>query len=297
MDAEHLTDQFSIRAGAVRLRDLGYLLAGDDELDEDEVAHTAVFEWDPHAGWGGHDLGWTASAACICDEPKEQLVVVGRLGEFLVFGQGESYEGVIPCKPTPSGDPAPFRGARGIAGKAYAVGMNSQVFRRDSRTVWTPLDNGLDPRTDLEAIDGFEADDLYAVGWKGAIWHYNGRRWSDVDSLTNVILTGVSCAGDGQVYACGQEGTLLRGVGNRWEVIEQEETREDFWDVEWFGNEIYVSTTRFLYRLSGRELRLVNFGRDAPKTCYHLSSRDSVLWSIGQRDVMAFDGKNWSRIT
>jgi hypothetical protein len=297
MATDRLNEDFSIRTGAVRHRDLGYLLAGDKKLDEDDIEHTAVFEWDPLAGWGGYDLSWTSSSACVCEEPKEQLVVVGRMGEFLVLGQGEHYEGVIQTRSKRSADPPPLRGARSIAGKAYAVGMNSQVFRRDDRTTWTPLGDGLEAGTDFEAIDGFAANNLFAVGWKGAIRRFNGRRWSVVDSPTNVILTGVCCAKDGVVYACGQAGTVLRGVGERWEAIKQEDTDEDFWDVEGFGNDVYFSTTRFLYRLSSNRLTLVKFGRDAPKTCYHLSARDGVLWSIGERDVMAFDGKKWSRIT
>ena len=38
---------YSIRTGAIRLRDLGYLLAAENELDEGEEEHTVVFVWDP----------------------------------------------------------------------------------------------------------------------------------------------------------------------------------------------------------------------------------------------------------
>ena len=34
----------------------------------------------------------------------------------------------------------------------------------------------------------------------------------------------------------------------------------------------------------------------SPKTCYRLSADDGVLWSIGAKDVLAFDGKTWTRI-
>ena len=299
MGFDPLTDEFSIRAGAVRLHDLGYLIAGNDKLDEDDVAHTAVFEWDETTkGWGGYDLSWIATSACVCDYPKEQMVAIGRFGQFLVFGQHEEYEGVIKAKPTPSGTPAPFRGARSIAGKAYAVGMNSHVFRRDARTTWVADDQGIKPKTDLEAIDGFAEDDLYAVGWKGAMWKKKGKRWSKIESPSNLILTDVCCAGNGLVYVCGQAGTLLRGRDDEWEVIAHESTEADLWDVEWFNDELYVSTTQFLYKLNDKdELKLVKFGSDRPKSCYKLSTRDGVMWSIGPKDVMSFNGKKWTRIT
>lgn len=298
MQFDKITDEFSIRTGAVRLHDLGYLIAGDNELDEMEYDHSLVFEWDPNAsGWGGYKLDWTATTACVCEYPKEQLVVVGQYGEYLVFGQGDNYEGVIPAKSTASGEAAPFRGVNSIAGKAYAVGMNSQVFRRDGRTDWASLDQGLAPEIRLEAIDGFAPDALYAVGWKGALWYYNGSHWLPIDSPTNEILTGVCCAGDGQVYACGRNAVILKGSGGQWEVLDHGITEEDFWDMEWFEGKLYLSTTRFVYNLIGQKLQLVKFGKDSPKTCYHLSARDGVLWSVGQKDVLSFDRTKWLRIT
>jgi len=297
MAIERLNDCFSIRTGTVCYANLGYILAGDVELEEKDIAHTVVFEWDPEAGWGGHDLAWTAGALCVCEYPRKELVVVGRMGEFLILGQGNAREGVIPLKPTPSGDIAPMRHARTIEGKAYAVGMNAQVYRRDGDKLWVPLDDGLPPRFDIEAIDGFSEEHLIAVGWQGEIWRRLGEYWSREDSPTSLILTGVVCAGDGQAYACGQTGTILKSSGESWQIVEQKCTTEDFWGIEWYRDRIYISTTRFLYQLTHNGLELVTFGGDAPNSCLHLSTRDDVLWSIGQHDVMAFDGNSWSRIT
>ncbi|MNG31651.1 hypothetical protein D3C84_1174960 [compost metagenome] len=51
-----------------------------------------------------------------------------------------------------------------------------------------------------------------------------------------------------------------------------------------------------LFTLDQDKLLAVDFGEDSPNSCYHLSAADGVLWSIGGKDIMAFDGNNWTRI-
>ena len=282
---------------ALRRRDLGYVLAGDKQLEFEEVPHTIVLEWDAtESGWGQQDLGWTATAACVCDFPKQQLVAVGRFGHYLVLGQGDQIEGHIVAAKK-GRRTQPFRGVRDIAGTAYAVGMGGQVYRRDGLQAWTRLDRGLPSTVDLEAIHGFAEDEIYAVGWKGALWRFDGTKWTQIDSPTNLILTGVFCADDGNVYVCGQIGTVLRGRNDRWETIKHNSTEVDFWNLEWFNESLYISSTQFLFTLEKDDtLKLELFGGDPPSSRLHLNACDGVMWSIGASDVMAFDGKNWSRI-
>jgi hypothetical protein len=106
----------------------------------------------------------------------------------------------------------------------------------------------------------------------------------------------VKCAGDGKVYLAGHGGMLIQGRGDLWEIIPQEATQDDIWDIEWFNGELYVSTMHTVYRLTGERLDVVNFGDDAPKSCYQLSSANGVMWSNGEFDIMSFDGQKWSRI-
>ena len=79
-----------------------------------------------------------------------------------------------------------------------------------------------------------------------------------------------------------------------WQVIQG----GDFgiWGLTWFGDKLYLSTRASVYFLEDDKLKPVEMGDDKPSTCYHLSSADGVMWSIGPKDVMSFDGKTWSRI-
>jgi hypothetical protein len=53
---------------------------------------------------------------------------------------------------------------------------------------------------------------------------------------------------------------------------------------------------RDVFRLDGDRLARVDFGEDKPSSYFALSSADGILWSIGPKDIMAFDGQLWTRI-
>jgi hypothetical protein len=266
--------------------------------------HTIIAAW--HAGlWAGagEDPKWTTVGAGLCAHPIEQSIFLGYWGEVFCVGSGDSHEERI--HPNDLDYPekrGPMNGIRGIGGKAYAVGIRRQAYRRDGANLWTCIDHSArpDPKDDrmtsFEAIDGFTEQDIYTAGRIGEIWRYDGTLWKQIESPTDLTLTNLCCAGDGEVYICGLAGMLIKGRGSRWQVIEHASTDEDFWGISWFNDKLYLSTMRAVFRLEGDRLKQVDFGKDAPRTCFHLSAADGVMWSIGAKDVMAFDGKSWTRI-
>jgi hypothetical protein len=295
--AKPLKNEWSFRSGAVRSKDLGYLLGAHDSVDEDVYGHTALLVYNRGEHWGEEDVEWISASCCVTQIPKEQLVAIGDAGQYVVLGSGEFFEGNIEDSLKERAKESVLSAVRDVAGKAYAVGMMKQVYRRDGRDRWTDLGASLNDKGGFEAIHGFSENDLYAVGWKGEIWHFDGRFWEPIKSPTKKILTGVCCAGDGYVYICGKDGTLIRGKANHWKLIDHDETEEDFWDVDWFRGRLYASTLSFVYTLKGSTLKINTMGEDPPSTCYHLSSvKGQYLWSVGSRDIRVFDGKKWKRI-
>jgi hypothetical protein len=108
----------------------------------------------------------------------------------------------------------------------------------------------------------------------------------------------VCCAGDGVVYAVGQQGTMLRGRRDRWELVPwEEEVSVELWDLCWFGDKLYVAAINGLFTLEGNLLAPVDFGIVDTPTCFSLTTADGVLWSIGRDDVLSFDGSAWRRYT
>ncbi|CAH0131588.1 hypothetical protein SRABI123_00254 [Pseudomonas sp. Bi123] len=293
----------SIGTGVVRYSDLCYLIATIDAVINEGYTGSLLFTLD-RGTWGAGTVEWLACSGTVCHVPAERYLVLGTDGSVRASGGGAVKEeapiascGVDPRKR------GPLREIRGIAkGRAYAVGTCRQAYVRDGEDQWKCIDQSaqvgdtLITDTSFESIDGFSEQEIYTVGWEGEIWKYDGSFFTQQNSPTNLALYKVRCASDGFTYACGQLGTLLRGRDDQWEVIEHESTKEDLWGMEVFDGQLYLSSTHFVYRLEDGKLKLVDFGDEIPQTCYHLSAADGIMWSIGPKDVMAFDGSNWKRI-
>ena len=301
----HWTDLFSFVGGAVRSRELTYLALVNDEMAATKTDHSYFSQW--YKGvWGkviDGSSAWTTCDVTVCQHPLHQCIFLGLNGEVLCVGSGDLHEETIrEGKPDSPENRGMMRGLATIDGKAYAVGMQRQVYRRDGANTWTCIDALARPAQrdetvySFEGIGGFSAKEIYAAGRRGEIWRYDGTAWTQQDSPTNVILTRVCCAGDGNVYICGRAGTLIRGQRDRWDVIDHFATKDDFWGISWYNDHLYVSTMNDVYRLEGDKLMRLDFGEDKPSSFLTLSAADGVLWSIGPKDVMSFDGKAWTRI-
>ena len=294
----------SITTGTVRYSDLSYLITTNDISVSEGYTGSILLGLD-RGIWGAGTVPWLACSGTVCHIPAERYLVLGIDGSVRVSGGGVIKEeapiascGVDPRKR------GPLREVRGIVkgkGRAYAVGTCRQAYVRDGEDQWRCIDEsaqvGETPITDtsFESVDGFSEQEIYTVGWEGEIWKYDGSVFTQQNSPTELALYKVRCASDGFVYACGQLGTLLRGRNDQWEVIEHESTTEDLWGMEVFDGQLYVSSTSFVYRLEEGKLLPVDFGDEVVRTCYHLSAADGIMWSIGAKDVMEFDGSNWKR--
>jgi hypothetical protein len=123
-----------------------------------------------------------------------------------------------------------------IGDSLYAAGMRRQVFAKRCDREWADVQGTLAQwRDDAGDVTGFESiggqseDAVYAVGWDGEIAALRAQQWQAVPSPTTLILTGVACAPDGAVFACGQRGTLVRAAPDGWKVLESA-VAEDLWE-------------------------------------------------------------------
>ncbi|KFE96917.1 hypothetical protein IX38_22630 [Chryseobacterium luteum] len=278
----------SITTGTVRYSDLSYLITTNDISISEGYTGSILISLDCGT-WGAGTVPWLACSGTVCHVPAERYLVLGTDGSVRASGGGVIREeaSITSCGIDPR-KRGPLREIRGIAkGRAYAVGTCRQAYVRDGEDQWRCIDESAQvgdiPITDtsFESIDGFSEQEIYTVGWEGEIWKYDGSVFSQQNSPTGLALYKVRCAPDGFVYACGQLGTLLRGRNDQWELIEHDSTKK--------------SSTSFVYRLEDGKLLPVDFGDDIPRTCYHLSAADGIMWSIGAKDVMEFDGSDWKR--
>lgn len=290
-----------IRTAVVRLPDTGYIFAGDPkkEQDEDEgVGHALVFRW--HAGkFHPGDRNYNAHTACVIDQPELGLVDASEQGFYSVTTKSGMTSGDIVESARPlvkERRSISFRSVASVEGVAYAVGLRGMVYRLDSITRWTRIDQGLPTTFNIQAIHGFGSAELYAVGREGSLWWFGGKVWTEIELPTNVNLTTVKCAGDGKVYVGGDKGVIIRGRKDVWAVVDHRETDDDITDFEWFEEQLFVSTWMTLYRLRGDKLVPVDFDNDPPRNSVHLSAAKGVMWVAGEFDILSFDGKKWTRI-
>lgn len=291
----------NILTGVVRKSHLAYLLCTDIELVAEKIPNTIWLEV-CRSNLGSEVLNWNACSISVCYIPLEQSITLGECGHIYLVGSGTEKKELSIFDSLRISSRGPMREIRGIAKSyAYAVGTHRQAYKRINASQWicidqTAQDNSIDmTEKSFESIDGFSEEDIYAVGWDGEIWHFDGKVWTQKDSPTNLALYKVKCAEDGFVYACGQVGTLLKGRDNQWEIIDQDITREDFWGVEYFKGKAYFSTLTGIYEFDSKTVRPVSYGETLPPfSCYQLSAADGIFWSIGARNVYEFDGQQWT---
>lgn len=298
-----LTGVGSYVKGVIAGPDHGYLVLSLDEMAKNRELHSVLVEWRAGAFSKVATTSWLTAGIAVVRTPAPAMVAVGEYGRVLVAGaNGQSVERIGAA--SEAAVPSPLRGVRTIDGLVYVVGMDLQAYRRDPAGVWSAIDEGLKRPSDsnevvgFEALDGFSNAEIYAVGWNGAIARFDGRRWHDIDSPTNLILTDVCCADDGAVYACGQGGVIVVGRGDEWGLAGLEGPPDDLWSIRSFQGKIYVCTMRDLRMLHNEAgMITVDVVPDTPgDTFYQLSVADNVMWSIGAKDVLMFDGTRWQRI-
>lgn len=296
--------QWSFRSVCAYRRDRIFFVAARDKDEEDDRGISFFFMWD--GAWRSEPVPLIATDLCVTENGKPNLLLMGINGAVLRRAGGEFEPEIIDESEAGPQNIGDLREIRTIKGKAYVVGMGRTAYRCDGPQRWTQLDQGLREEEDgedvgLNSIDGVSEQEIHAVGWGGEIWSFNGKRWSQLDSPTNLALYRVRYGMDGVIYACGQEGSLIHSDRDGWRSVEHGETEDDFWGMAWFKGRLYLSTLKGLYSYSnGRltpvrirsERRIVTTEGDS--YC-RLDSNNEVLWSLGKKMAMfSFDGLNWT---
>jgi hypothetical protein len=288
----------SFSTGFVYAKDLVFIASEMDKLAEEDP-HTKMLQWDAGT-WTHYLIDWPVVALCVIDEPDLKVLGMGMDGRIHVAtSDGFDEESVDDSIEGPErrGD---LRDMRMIGEHIYVAGMGRQVYRRESSGNWARIDQGtllpLDSKeiAGFNSIDGFNEQDIYAVGFDGEVWRYHGEAWEKIDSPTALALQRVKCIPPDTVYACGQGGALVRGNGQAWEVIAHQATDANFWGLEWFDGKLYVASSDTVYALVRDKLVPVDMGFASPITCGYLHADDGVMWSIGRKDLAHTDGKAWT---
>lgn len=104
----------------------------------------------------------------------------------------------------------------------------------------------------LFSVAGNSADDVYAVGTGGAVFHYNGNQWTVLDSETSFHLVKAWADGQGATWVCGHDGVVMT-LANGLLSHEVSGTDADLYCLGMHGDEIHFggSEGRLFHRVDG----------------------------------------------
>jgi len=311
--------QFSIIDCAVRGKDFLYVLTVNTKEMEKASAlsmHTVtkratVFR--PPRPYGER-IGRIQVTGCDSlniagSQHGEDKIVCVDSGDFVYVAGGGKTEQE---NPIPMSKDGPLRGAifrvRMIHGMFYAVGAYHTVCRRRGRNDWESLCLNLPaPESEKQAkeagdsmdfrgIDGFSHDDLYTIAGEGMVWHFDGKEWRQIPFPSNMRLESVCCAGDGEVYIGAQSGTLFRGRGDHWTMVERGNMSLPFEDIVWHAGRLWCTSDYGLWTLENNRIVRADVPSEISVCAGNLSVADGVMLLAGTNGAAYHDGESWHSI-
>jgi hypothetical protein len=289
----------SFNEGCVVEQDYIYVASKIDAVDPGEYSHSRMYFYFK-SNWHHHDQNWNVSSVCVSRKgDKRMYVAMSIQGDISLRFVGGTELERIPNAGTLNGRGAMSQ-VREIEGKLVACGYEGQVYVRQP-TGWQVLSDGLfsfsskDQPAHLNSIDGNQFEDIYAVGYFGRIFHFDGKKWSEIESPTNVHLERVRVEA-GIAYICGNNGTVLFGDKNGFKLISIDDHENHLWGLERFKGKTYVADLDGVYVHDGVNWAPVKMGFQGPVDAYRLDAYDGVMWSFGPKTIAQFDGSKWTRV-
>ncbi|WP_321952930.1 hypothetical protein [Paraburkholderia bannensis] len=204
---------------------------------------------------------------------------------------------------------------RQIGNFLFVCGGGGQVYKRSGDNLWEHMDAGLlqaSPVVDrllLSDINGSGEQDIYVcgsspgpAGLEGRLFHYDGATWRQIEIPGTGYLTRILVESSECVWICGHNGALLNG--NQRVGFKDVSTVEDsqlFYSMAHYWRKLYLGSNLGLYEYNigepNSKIRKVTTGLTPEvEDTVTVDSVGEVLWSIGEKDIVRFDGNDWARI-
>ncbi len=262
-------------------------LADDESLERRVVTFTRGVlgkRWEHVTLPGGENF-----VAGVSRNAKTEFVGINTDGAVYVIGGGHSgFEDDIASAKMNGITRGLINSTRTIEGVLYVAGSGRSVGYREGKNRWVsltqmmPYEYQRDWRTaGFKDIDGFARNDIYCVGGKGDVRHFDGQQWRHIPFPKDLDLYSVCCAGDGFVYISGYGGTTYRGRGDHWTQI-YEGTLAPFNDMGWYEGKVWCTNREGVWTIEGNEIEPAD-GLDWFLGAHdHLDIADGILLVAGR---------------
>ncbi len=175
------------------------------------------------AAWSGEPFGDFYALHDLWGSGPQDLYAVGSNGAMLQRG-ADGWSALD------SGTGVALQAISGAAGMAVATGWHGVIVRRpDAQAAWSPDSTGFTESLNDLWLAG--PNEVFACGYGGRVFHYDGQQWQEQPTPTGATLLGLGGCGPDEVYAVGTGGVILRYDGDSWTAEESNSGRfiEDVW--------------------------------------------------------------------
>lgn len=275
----------------------GALAVSVDELFRAEEPNS-VLAWLEEGRLISNAVEWN-SCALVAPGCNFDAIFLGEFGEVVTLLDGRFREQKRIAGPVEIG---PLRAlARCGPTHLFAAGTGLQIYESVDGKTWTAESV---PSTDeeskvalaIEALYTLGPGETYGVGWEGLLCLRDRSSWRMLTSPTNLDLYAITGTADGVVYACGDEGAIVKGRLDSWQLIDHDTTREKLWGIASFRGRVLVAGMQLLYELIDNTLVVVEppeFG-PFPSSLNKLVTNGNTLWSVGPKELFEFNGTHWT---
>lgn len=156
-------------------------------------------------------------------------------------------------------------------------------------SVWSLMSSGTTEH--LNAVWGSSSTDVFAVGDKGTILHYDGSSWTKTTKGSEALLA-IYGTGPTDVYAAGKAGTLLKYDGSSWTFLSAPST-EDYHGLWAAGGDIYVTCWGKVHHFAGSQWTEEPVGNAL--SAIWGSSKSDIFVASGQ-EIYHNDGTAWTLV-
>jgi hypothetical protein len=184
-------------------------------------------------------------------------------------------------------------GGSDARGECVAVGARGTILRREAGGKWRRDRSGFGD--DLHGVWGSGPTDVFAVGRRGTIAHFDGSRWTRRAVGGRAHLFDVWGTGPDHVVVVGGHGLVLRYDGRRW-AAEPTPSRATLRGVWGSGkNDVYAVGDGVVLHDAGQGWQIVQDERDISLRRVFGRSAREVYAVGGPGAVLRFDGTTWHR--
>ncbi|MFV0481991.1 MAG: hypothetical protein ACK5LP_08400 [Campylobacteraceae bacterium] len=264
---------------------------------------------------GGVKYNWNGMVLGVAQKPLNQSITIEKYSTYpsldhksYIIGSGPAYLEIL-AKPYEglenTADGKVIRGhvakLKTIDGYLYLCGGGRTISKRVDKGKWKTL-NDLIPREygedgGFSDIDGFGENDIYAVGGRGDVLHFNGKECKQINFPSNKELKSVCCAGDGNVYINGFDGIFV-GRDDKWKNIGRVYDPEKISDIIWYEDMVWMTNGYRIWNIKNGVMI-----RDAivPKlieksTNLSISANDGILLIAGMRGAVFKEDGKWQTL-